>query len=122
MPNASDVGALPSTTVIPNSIADLTTDATHRTVTDTEKSTWNAKSTFSGKYEDLSGKPTIPTVPTKISAFTNDAGYLTQHQDISGKLDATALPTAINTALAQAKNSGEFNGVGIKSIRIEEVT
>ena len=36
--------------------------------------------------------------------------YLTAHQDISGKLDASALPTAINTALAQAKASGEFNG------------
>lgn len=29
--------------------------------------------------------PAIPTVPTNVSAFTNDAGYLTQHQDISGK-------------------------------------
>lgn len=36
--------------------------------------------------------------------------YLTQHQDISGKLDKTELPTAINTALAQAKESGEFKG------------
>ena len=53
---------------------------------------------------------TIPTVPTKVSAFDNDAGYLTKHQDISGKLDASALPTAINTALAQAKASGEFDG------------
>lgn len=26
----------------------------------------------------------VPTVPTKVSAFTNDAGYLTKHQDISG--------------------------------------
>jgi len=32
---------------------------------------------FSGLYQDLSGKPTIPTVPTNISAFTNDRGYLT---------------------------------------------
>ena len=31
----------------------------------------------------------MPTVPTNVSAFTNDAGYLTQHQDISGKLDAS---------------------------------
>ena len=52
----------------------------------------------------------IPAVPTKVSAFENDKGYLTEHQDISGKLDATALPTAINTALAQAKASGEFDG------------
>lgn len=50
------------------------------------------------------------TVPTKLSQLTNDKGYLTEHQDISGKLDASALPTAINTALAQAKASGEFDG------------
>lgn len=40
-----------------------------------------------GQYSALIGKPVIPTVPTNISAFTNDAGYLTTHQDISGKLD-----------------------------------
>lgn len=36
--------------------------------------------------------------------------YLTEHQDISGKLDANKLPEAINSALAQAKASGEFDG------------
>ena len=40
-------------------------------------------STFSGSYEDLSNKPTIPTIPTNISAFNNDVGYLTQHQSLS---------------------------------------
>ena len=49
-------------------------------------------------------------IPTKVSQLQNDNGYLTQHQDISGKLDANELPEAINTALAQAKASGEFNG------------
>ena len=29
----------------------------------------------------------VPTVPTNVSAFTNDAGYLTEHLDISGKAD-----------------------------------
>lgn len=29
----------------------------------------------------------IPTVPTKTSELTNDSGFLTQHQDISGKAD-----------------------------------
>lgn len=48
--------------------------------------------------------------PTKVSAFENDKGYLTQHQDISGKLDKSELPTAINIALAQAKESGAFDG------------
>ena len=55
---AGDVGALPDDTVL----ADLATDATHRTVTDTEKATWNAKSDFSGSYNDLTNKPTIPSI------------------------------------------------------------
>ena len=47
---------------IPTALSDLTDDSTHRVVTDTEKSTWNGKSDFSGSYNDLTDKPTIPTV------------------------------------------------------------
>ena len=35
----------------------------------------------SGNYNDLSNKPTIPTVPTNVSAFNNDAGYLTSYTE-----------------------------------------
>ena len=38
----------------------------------------------------------VPTVPTNVSAFTNDAGYLTQHQDISGKADKSEIPTSVS--------------------------
>ena len=45
----------------------------------------------SGSYNDLTNKPTIPTVPTNVSAFTNDAGYLTSHQSLANYYDkATA--------------------------------
>ena len=37
-------------------------------------------SSFSGSYNDLTDKPTIPT---KTSDLNNDSGYLTSHQDIS---------------------------------------
>lgn len=40
---ASEVGALPNTTVVPDALSDLTEDSTHRTVTDSEKTAWNAK-------------------------------------------------------------------------------
>lgn len=39
---ASEVGALPDTTEIPKNLSDLQDDAEHRTVTDTEKQSWNA--------------------------------------------------------------------------------
>lgn len=61
------------------------------------------------------GKPSVfeavdVKVPTKTSELENDRGFLTEHQDISGKLDKEKLPEAIDDALAQAKESGEFNG------------
>ena len=61
--------------VIPTALSALSDDSTHRLVTDTEKSSWDSKSTFSGSYNDLSNKPTLfsgdyndlsnkPTIPT----------------------------------------------------------
>lgn len=47
-----------------------------------------AKVASTGNYNDLSNKPTIPT---KISDLTNDSGFLTEHQDISGKADKSEL-------------------------------
>lgn len=44
------------------------------------QSDWNEASSSSKAY--IQNKPTIPTVPTNVSAFNNDAGYLTQHQSI----------------------------------------
>ena len=58
----SEVEARFNALVIPDELADLKADATHRTVTDTEKATWNAKSNFSGNYNDLTNKPTIPSI------------------------------------------------------------
>ena len=97
-------------------------------VTASEKSTWNNKSDFSGSYNDLSNKPTIPTSASQltndsgyitssalngyateayVTAATNDMatktwvgqqGYLTQHQDISGKQDVSGMTAYTTTA------------------------
>ena len=54
---------------------------------------------FSGSYTDLTNTPVIPTVPTTISAFTNDAGYLTSVGTISYN-DLSNLPTLFSGAYA----------------------
>ena len=36
-------------------------------------------------------------IPTKVSALTNDAGYLTTHQDISGKVNKTDVESTITS-------------------------
>lgn len=38
----------------------------------------------------------IPIVPTNVSSFTNDVGYLTEHQDITGKEDKKNKTTTID--------------------------
>jgi hypothetical protein len=53
---------------------------------------------FSGSYNDLTDTPTIPTVPTNVSAFTNDAGYITSAAVFSGDYnDLTNTPTIPDT-------------------------
>lgn len=84
---------------------------------------------ISGDYNDLTNKPTIPTVPTISTNIANDVtsdtkttspkavkdfvegkGYLTQHQDISGKADQTdleALEDRVETLEQGGSGSGD---------------
>ena len=76
-------------------------------ITSADIANWNGKSDFSGAYADLTGKPTIPTVPTNVSAFNNDAGYLTSvpseyvtetemQTALASKADTADIPTAVS--------------------------
>lgn len=95
---------------VPTALSQLTDDSTHRTVTDSEKAAWDAKSDFSGEYADLKNKP------TKVTDFTNDAGYQTAQQvqnyaqPKGNYITEADLQEATNDALEQAKNSGAFDG------------
>ena len=88
-------------------------------ITSEERTKWNNKSDFSGNYNDLSNKPTIPTVPTEVSAFTNDAGYLTEHQDISGKADKNLSNVDNETFKAKVEASGFTSGTQVQFCKWE---
>lgn len=67
----------------------------------------------SGSYNDLSNKPTIPVVPTNVSAFTNDAGYLTSAPvtSVNGQTGAvTGLQTTGNkvTSLSSSSTDAQY--------------
>ena len=56
----------------------------------------------SGNYSDLSNKPTIPTVPTDVSAFNNDAGYITN--EVNDLVNYT-----LSSELSSVATSGSYN-------------
>jgi len=96
-----------------NNLSDLTNVATARTnlglgTAATADSTTFALATsvFSGDYNDLANKPTIPTVPTNVSAFTNDSGYITSYTVTEG--DVTAHQAALSITESQISDLGSY--------------
>ena len=90
----SEVDELVEGIDVPTTLAELTDDATHRVVSDTEKTAWNNKSDFSGSYNDLTDKPTIPD---ELSDLTDDATHRTvtdtEKATWNAKADAADIPT-----------------------------
>ena len=88
--------------------ADLIDDSTssNKFVSASDKNTWNAKSDFSGSYNDLSNKPSIPS---KTSDLTNDSDFISK-SNTSGliKNDGTIDSTNYSTF------SGSYNDLSNK--------
>lgn len=61
-------------------------------------------------YSLIGNTPTIPEVPTTVSSFTNDAGYLTEHQSLAGLATETYVGNAINTATTTLATKTELEG------------
>ena len=107
---ASEVGALPATTKIPSALSDLTADSTHRVVTDAEKAAWSAKSDFSGSYNDLSNKPTIPSIAGLASTtYVDNAVKDKVDKDGAKVLSTNDYTTAEKNKLAGIAAGAEVN-------------
>lgn len=94
-----------------------------KNITQANITSWNNKSDFSGNYNDLTNKPTIPVVPTNVSAFTNDVGYLTEHQDISGKANKiSVVQTSTSTIEINSNTFYKFGEVASLNITLASIT
>lgn len=63
----------------------------------------------------------IPVVPTKVSAFENDAGYLTEHQDLSGYAKTEDIPTTLpnpNALTFTGAATGTYDGSAPLTVNI----
>lgn len=69
----------------------------------------------SGDYDDLLNKPTIPTVPTDISAFNNDSGYITNTvDDLTNYTNSTTLTTLLSGKENITTSGSNANGSYLK--------
>lgn len=84
--------------------ADLVDDttSTHKFVTSADKTAWNAKSDFSGSYNDLTNKPTIPAA--QVSSDWNAS---------SGVAQILNKPTLGTAAAANTTTSITSGGTGL---------
>ena len=72
-----------------------------------EKVNYYTKTEVNTSLESKANKTEIPTVPTNVSAFTNDAGYLTQHQSLNNyytKSEIDGIVGNVNNALGEIIN------------------
>lgn len=69
-------------TIVGNGNIEITSGEETDPVWTAEKVNYYTKTEVNSSLETKANKTEIPTVPTNVSAFTNDAGYLTQHQTL----------------------------------------
>lgn len=78
----------------------------HETGEPNVQSNWNQTDTDADDY--IKNKPTIPTVPTNVSAFTNDAGYLSAETDPI--FSASASAGISSSDITAWNNKSDFSG------------
>lgn len=108
---------------IPTKVSDLTNDSgfiTSYTETDpvfsasaaanissTDISNWNSKTSFSGDYDDLTNKPSIPT---KVSDLTNDSGFISSYTETDPIFSASAASGITSSDISNWNNKSTFSG------------
>jgi len=138
----NDLTNAPQLPTVPTTVSAFTNDANYITLGDVPaqvNADWNATTgaaeilnkpnLFSGNYNDLTNKPTIPTVPTNVSAFTNDANYITLG-DVPAQVNADwnattgaaeilnkpAIPTVPTNVSAFTNDAGYITSAAIPAI------
>ena len=96
--------------IVPNKVSAFENDAgyltSHQSLKDYATKSWVQNQGYLTQHQDISGLATklelqtvedkIPIIPTKVSAFENDAGYLTQHQSLANYALKSELPKNVS--------------------------
>ena len=122
--NYSEIVNTPTIPTVPTNVSAFTNDAGYLTTyaeTDPQFNAWdknyndltNKPVLFDGDYNSLTNQPTIPTVPTNVSAFTNDAGYITGYteQQVLSISNDTLFLTGGSYVKLPAGFDGDYNSL-----------
>ena len=122
--NYSEIVNTPTIPTVPTNVSAFTNDVgyiTTYTETDPQFNAWdknyndltNKPVLFDGDYNSLTNQPTIPTVPTNVSAFMNDAGYLTEYteQQVLSISNDTIFLTGGSFVKLPAGFDGDYNSL-----------
>ena len=85
----------------------------------------------SGNYNDLSNRPQIPQIPANVSAFNNDAGYITGYtetdpqynawnKDYNDLINKPIIPNAANNATLTIQRNGSTVGTFTADASVNE--
>lgn len=112
----SDIRLLIDAITVPTKLSELSGDSTHRTVTDAEKTAWNGKSDFSGRYGDLEDKPSIPDkancVYYIVGTGTAAGTWIGEHSDIAEYYEGLMIAYKIGIAGLSAGTTLNINNLG----------
>ena len=103
--------------IVPTKVSAFENDAgyltSHQSLKDYATKSWVQNQGYLTQHQDISGLATklelqtvedkIPTIPTKVSAFENDAGYLTEHQSLANYALKSELPKNVSDLTNDAK-------------------
>lgn len=99
----NDLSSAVTWTNIPDAYVPQSAVTQHQAALTITQSQISDLSHFSGDYNDLSNKPTIPTT---VSSFTNDAGYITGYTVTES--DVTAHQAALSITESQISDLGSY--------------
>ena len=84
-------------TIVGNGNIEISSGEETDPIWNAEKVNYYTKTEVNTSLETKANKSEIPTVPTNVSAFTNDAGYLTEHQSLDNYYTKTEVNTSLET-------------------------
>ena len=94
-------------TIVGNGNIEISSGEETDPIWNAEKVNYYTKTEINSSLESKADKTEIPTVPTNVSAFTNDAGYLTEHQSLNNyytKSEIDGIVGNVNNALSEIIN------------------